>query len=235
MQSIGDQISVSSLFTFVLWSSCVAVGAIGLRLPYPGVQAPARKPPPVTAERIEVQITPQRVASPQMTDAAQEPSPTAAADEPAQPPPAPDAATPPADAPLLAAVATPSPSIAFAVPIDRPAQVVDPKHAAAAGPTDVAAKASPPVRQLTYGHGEGRQPAPIYPYEAALAHQQGTVVVRFTVDAGGNVTGADAVAPSPWPLLNQAAVRAVRDTWHFSVAGAPRAYEVSIQFKLKEQ
>ena len=105
----------------------------------------------------------------------------------------------------------------------------------AAGPKDVAVAPSPLVQHLTYGHGEGRQPAPIDPYEAALAHQQGTVVVRFTVDANGNVTGADAVSPSPWPLLNQAAVRAVRDTWHFSAAGAPRAYEVSIQFKLKEQ
>jgi protein TonB len=188
----------------------------------------------VTAQRIEVQITPQRAASPQLTGAASEHS-AETAPELAQPPPPQDAPPPPPDAPTLTAVATPNPSIAFAVPVDRPAQVVDPKHAIAAGPTEVAATASPSVQRLTYGRGEGRQPAPIYPYEAALAHQQGTVVVRFTVDANGNVTGADALAPSPWPLLNQAAVRAVRDTWHFTSAAAPRVYEVSITFKLKEQ
>ena len=77
------------------------------------------------------------------------------------------------------------------------------------------------------------QPAPEYPIESQLAGQHGVVVVRFTVDQDGNVTTAQAIQPCPWPLLNQSAVRAVRETWHFR-PGPVRAYEVSIQFVLRQ-
>jgi protein TonB len=224
---------LTSLFTSVLWTVCVAVGVAGLLWKYPRVVEPKREPPPVAAQRIQVQITPDRL--PAMAEAAApSPSPLANSAATAQPPPPPEAAAPPPDAPPLAAVATPSPSISFAVPVDKPARLVDAKQAMPAGPTEVAATAATPVQHLTYGRGEGQQPAPIYPREAALARQQGTVLVRFTVDRDGNVIGAEPVAPSPWPLLNQAALRAVRDTWHFQ-PGPPRAYEVSIEFQLKER
>jgi TonB family protein len=55
------------------------------------------------------------------------------------------------------------------------------------------------------------------------------VVVRMTVDEDGRVTDAEAVAPSRWPLLNSAAVRAIRTTWRFR-KGPARIYEVSIEF-----
>ena len=93
--------------------------------------------------------------------------------------------------------------------------------------------AAPTTQQLTFGQGEGAQPAPEYPIEAQLAGQHGVVVVRFTVDKNGNVTSAQAASASPWPLLNQSAVRAVRETWHFA-PGSARTYEVSIQFVLRQ-
>ena len=94
--------------------------------------------------------------------------------------------------------------------------------------------AAPPTAQrLTYGQGEGRQPAPEYPREAAMAHQQGTIVVRFTVGEDGHVQNAQAITPCPYALLNQAAVRAVRENWRFRT-GPVRTFEVSIEFQLKQ-
>jgi protein TonB len=89
------------------------------------------------------------------------------------------------------------------------------------------------VQRLTYGQGAGRQPAPSYPPDAAADRQQGTVMVRFEVDNTGRVIAAFAAAPSPWPLLNEAAVQAVRYTWRFP-PGPARIYDVSIEFKLRE-
>jgi len=113
----------------------------------------------------------------------------------------------------------PSPAIAFAAPVEAP---VRPE----------AVRASNPVR-LTFGEGEARQPAPEYPIEAALARQQGTVVVLFTVGEDGRVTNAAASSPSPWPMLNQSALRTIRQSWRFP-AGHVRSYEVAIQFVLNQ-
>jgi TonB family protein len=91
---------------------------------------------------------------------------------------------------------------------------------------------SPPVaQQLTYGQGEARQPPPVYPAAAVVRGEQGVVVVRFVVDETGRVVQAGAATPCPWPLLNDAAVAAVRDTWRFG-AGPVRTYEVPLRFEL---
>jgi protein TonB len=64
----------------------------------------------------------------------------------------------------------------------------------------------------------GRMPAPSYPAAARRGGQTGTVVVEFTVDTNGRVIAAHAVKPSPWPLLNNEAVRTVRG-WKFPPGG----------------
>jgi protein TonB len=131
--------------------------------------------------------------------------------------------SPPTQLPSPAAsLQTPPPMNAFAAPqpVVQPAQSTAPP-------------AAPTTQRLTFGQGEGDQPAPEYPIEAQLAGQHGVVIVRFTVDKNGNVTSAKAVSASPWPLLNQSAVRAVRETWHFT-PGLARTYEVSIQFVLRQ-
>ena len=148
----------------------------------------------------------------------------------------------PPDAPPLIDLAKPSPAIAFALPTTGPAQIVsDPKSAVPTKPTTATtAPASavpnivPAVHRLVYGQGEGRQPAPEYPREAVLARQQGTVIVRFTVDEAGRVVSAAVAEPCPFAILNQAAVRAVSESWRFS-PGPARSYEVSIEFQLKQR
>jgi TonB family protein len=87
------------------------------------------------------------------------------------------------------------------------------------------------VQQLTFGVGAGKQPAPEYPLAAQDAGQEGTVNVRFVVAENGRVAAAEAVATSPWPLLNDSAVRTVRNRWRFP-GGATRVYEVAIRFVL---
>jgi TonB family protein len=133
-------------------------------------------------------------------------------------PPSAEISTPPE----LPAVAAPSPAIAFAEPVNAPVRVVTAPRIVTTGPA---------IIQLTFGEGEGAQPPLEYPPEAVINGQEGTVIVRLTVDQDGRVTDAVAISPCPWPLLNNAAVRAVRTTWRFQ-SGPVRSYEVSIQFQL---
>ena len=57
------------------------------------------------------------------------------------------------------------------------------------------------------------KPAPAYPAVAKAARAQGTVVVNIVVDEAGRVS--EAVAASGHPLLQEAAVAAVRQ-WRFT-------------------
>ncbi|MGD7654041.1 MAG: energy transducer TonB [Verrucomicrobiales bacterium] len=76
----------------------------------------------------------------------------------------------------------------------------------------------------------GRMPPPSYPSSARRRGQQGTVVVEFVVGENGRVVSAYAKSPSPWPLLNDAAVRCVRK-WRFA-SGKVTKYVRPIVFKL---
>lgn len=55
-----------------------------------------------------------------------------------------------------------------------------------------------------------RKASPVYPAAAKRQGQQGRVVVQFTVDERGNVVDARVTGPSPYPLLNQEALRTIR-------------------------
>lgn len=55
-----------------------------------------------------------------------------------------------------------------------------------------------------------RKASPVYPASAKRQGQQGRVVVQFTVDERGNVVDARVTGPSPYPLLNQEALRTIR-------------------------
>lgn len=213
--------------TLVLWTGCLAVGIVGLVIPHARPQPPAApEPPPVQVERIQVELSPDPVAQP----ADSSPPPDLLV-----PPPLPQAAPPPA-APELLAVAEPGPAVAFSMPVGGPARVVPVEQAAsgAAVQADESAAgtaAAIPVQPLQFGVGEGRQPAPPYPPAARKSGQEGKVLVLFTVGAGGEVLSAEAQSPSPWPLLDESAVRAVRERWRFK-PGPLRRHVVEIIFQL---
>ncbi len=233
------------VFTLVVWLGCLTVGVLGVVLPY------TRPKPPAPATTIQAElIKVEMVNEPAPAPAVVQPVPP----ESAEPPPLFAPAAPP-QAPQLVAVALPSPAVAFALPVEAPARIVEVKQAAfvrpapvkqpappappgPAAPTTskqpaVAAPVQPPVQTLTYGLGEGRQPAPRYPETARRAGQEGTVIIRFSVGADGRVLAAEPSAPSPWSALNREAVRVVREQWQFQ-PGPVRLFEVAIRFELRK-
>lgn len=77
----------------------------------------------------------------------------------------------------------------------------------------------------------GRMPAPRYPSEARNKGQAGTVLIEFTVDPSGRVSSAHIASPCPWSVLNQEALRAVRN-WKFP-PGSVMTFKKPIVFKLR--
>jgi protein TonB len=215
-----------SVLTLVIWASCLFVGLLGITLPYSRPRQLVQAPPPVTAQLLNVELSP----DPQPAAASAAVAPTLA-----QPPPLPDRETVQPPPPVLT-VAAPSPQIAFAVPVEVPAPIVAASEASyrtvEETPVVEAQAPAPPAPQpLVFGRGEGKQPAPEYPRQALREGQEGIVTVRFNVGEDGRVLNAVASQPSPWPLLNDAAVRVVRHRWRFP-AGANRYYQVAIRFNL---
>jgi TonB family protein len=217
----------TSVLTLVLWLGAAVVGVMGLTLSYARPHAGAAVVTPLTVEMLHVELTAEPLPEIQ--------SHPALAETLATPPPA-DAVLQPQLPPAIA-VALPSPQIAFAVPVEGPTQIVEVAHAGySANQTQTTATETTalPVQPLTFGHGAGRQPAPDYPLRAQREKQEGVVSVRFTVGENGRVAAAEAVNASPWPLLNESAVRTIRSRWRFA-PGAPRAYEVAIRFVLPDE
>jgi protein TonB len=211
-----------AVLTLVLWLGCSLVAALGFALPYTRPQ-PAKPPPdPVLVEMLQVELSNDPLPDP-------EPPPAHAL---ASPPP-PGAVAEPVLPPAVA-VALPSPAIAFALPVEGATRIVEAAQAGYSGPASTnhsPSAAAPAVQSLTFGVGAGRQPAPDYPWHAQAKGQEGAVGVRFTVAENGRVTAAEAIAPSPWQILNESAVRTIRSRWRFP-AGKLRAYEVAIHFVL---
>lgn len=222
---VHGQISLLSVATAVAWVGCVAVGILGLWIPYARPQVPAKTPPPVEAQILNVELTKDQMPP-------LDPLPRVA--DTTQPPPLADPVAVP-DLPALMAVAEPGPALAFALPVEGPVRLVEAKRAAYTRDTEPKAAtplaSSLPLQTITYGQGAGKQPAPDYPSRAAREGQEGTVRVRFSVGENGRVLEAETAMACPWHLLNDAAVRAVRERWRFP-AGPLRRYEVAIRFEL---
>lgn len=213
-----------SLFTFVLWGGLLTIGMIGLLIkPVRVVQRPS-EPPAVKAELLAVELTPEPLL----------PAEPVSVPTPAEPPPLrPVIDQPPM--PALTAVTAPSPAVAFSLPVEGPVRVVSTGQAgfsSAVETTPLPAAVSARVQPMVYGQGEGRQEAPEYPRQAKRERQEGAVGVTFSVGPNGRVVEAALSSPSPWPLLNEAALKVIRYRWRFR-AGDLRVYEVLIRFELK--
>ena len=222
--SIEDSGSHFTVFTSVLWMLISTVSALGLVLHYERPRPRPPQEPAILAQQIQVELTREEVQI-------AEPEPMI---EPLPEPAPPDALVQPAIAQPIT-VAKPSPAISFLVPVESPNRIVEAKRADHVVPAVTKTNSSTGVaaaQPLVFGQGEGKQPQPEYPDAARRLGQEGTVVVQFMVGQDGRVLEAEAKIASPWPLLNQAALRAVRERWRFS-RGALRIYEVSIRFKLK--
>jgi periplasmic protein TonB len=215
-----------ALVTTVLWSSVLAAGLLGLGIT-PAVPPPAPPAPlPLQVEVLEVELTddalPVIAEAPPATPSLETPPPLALLEAPVLP--------------ALQEVAAPDAIVAFPLPVTGPVRVVETGRATYARPVEATQEIAvpsglPEVRTLVHGQGEGRQPKPEYPRQALRERQEGTVVVRFSVGTNGRVHEATLTERSPWPLLNESALRVIRDRWRFA-GGDVRVYEVAIRFEL---
>lgn len=77
----------------------------------------------------------------------------------------------------------------------------------------------------------GRMKKPNYPYQARINKQSGTVIVEFIVNTDGNVISAIVIQSSNWPLLDNEALRAIRN-WKFP-PGSIMKFRKPITFQFK--
>jgi protein TonB len=215
----APSIPISQIVILVTWLVCLIIGIVGYWLPYRVLPAP-KSTEPVQAQLITVDVT---------KDPAIVPDAPAPAPNSAPLPPVPPQALDAPPAPPLTAIAEPA-SVQFALPVEGPTRNTDAAHAS---PAQIAPtiNSAPAIKRLTFGQGEGAQPAPDYPSQALDAGEEGAVLIRFTIGQDGHVIGANVASPSRWPLLNNAALQVIQDRWRFS-GGAVRTYEVSIRFKI---
>ncbi len=204
MDAISHTLNIA---TFAAWLSVASVGVVGLLVP--DWQKPSATVPAEVALRMEeITVGEEELAAPT---------------PPQDPAPMPESLPTPREMPTLAEAA-PLPEIQD-LPSPQSAQPASPKPAvrtarvAKAAPSNAVKSAAPaPAMSNAARLAAGHMPAPSYPAVARHNHQTGTVIVEFTVDAAGHVIAAFAKIPSPWPLLNAEAVRAVR-VWSFPPGG----------------
>ena len=234
MSSIFHALNIGTL---AAWLSVAGFGTVGILVPewrwYPGEN-------PVPVEVISVVEAPEIALGEGQTDdpapALQDPA-TAASDPQAVTPEIPAMPELPEQAPLPEIPdlpPTPEPEAAKPAPPSEWARHTTPARPQSENPgakrqsPGNARKADGSTAAGGSGSGggasdsarlaAGRMPAPVYPAAARRAGQTGTVTVAFTVDTSGRVISAHAVNPSPWPLLNEEAVRTVR-RWKFPPGG----------------
>jgi protein TonB len=163
------------------------------------------------------------------------------------------AAPPPAEAaqPELLPAPPPLPEIAELAPMPevpewratRPAPAAPTAPIRPSSKPTPRAEGQPPARAAGTAGGSGsgmspaarlaagQMPSPNYPADARRKGQAGTVLVEFVVGTDGRVLSAFPKQPSPWPLLNNEAVRTVR-RWTFP-PGAVMKLQRPIIFQLK--
>ena len=202
--------------TLATWLSVAGFGTVGLLI---HSENPVREmPAPLETRLLAEDFTLGDVSSPETGDSSAEPGPPSVAETLPAPPEMPDL-TEFEPLPEIPAAAIQKPR-----PATKPAaRAASSAHTPRKSPRKSTSPGATPAGGGT-GMSEssrlagGRMPAPSYPPEARRRGQTGTVVVEFTVDASGRVISAYAKSPSPWPLLNEEAVRTVR-RWKFPPGG----------------
>lgn len=234
MDSLPHLLNISTLAT---WLSIGGLGTVGVVLPEYDAP-PAPRPQEVATQWIPRDFTLGATSSPAPADAAPaiaEPEPTEALpappdmpevadltplpEVPEPPPPAAVTHDPPAPRATANSVRT-APRAAIRKPSAAGTSAADGSPGGGAGMSNAARLAA------------GNMPSPGYPAEARRLGQTGTLTVEFTVDGTGRVISAYAVAPSPWPLLNQEAVRTVR-RWRFPPGGGVMKLQRPIVFQIR--
>ena len=131
---------------------------------------------------------------------------------------------------ITVVAAADTPNIAFAVPVQG-AVAVTKEARFAAPPPPITQAPRPPVKFDPNNTTGGSYPPPKYPGFAERNRFHGTVTVEILVDAAGSVTSAKLVKSSGYPILDEAALKVVKESWKFP-PGAQRDYLWDCTFQL---
>jgi protein TonB len=110
--------------------------------------------------------------------------------------------------------------VAFSVPVQGAVVVAKEVRFATPPPPPIHAPAAPTT--FDPRTADGYFPPPDYP-PLAHAHQyQGTATLEIFVDANGKVTSVKVQKSSGYTILDEAAVKTVKERWRFKGTGAPQ-------------
>ena len=189
----------------------LVVGLVGLKMPQPYV-----RPLPEVVDIVPVIFTPPDQPPPQQTDQPED-----------QPEETEEAAL---DAPVVATVvAADASAVRFAVPVSGPV-ILAPARFASAPPRQTKAASSQATRFFQTGKEAGSFPQPVYPRQAEIQKQEGTVTISVTVGEAGLPTSVTVKDSSGFPLLDRSALDAVRK-WRWP-SGPMRYHYVPFIFQL---
>lgn len=206
--------------TLATWLSVVGFGAVGLVIHSDGPEG--ETPAPLETRILPEDFTLGDTSSPETGDSSSGPATPAVAGTLPAPPEMPELTefeplpeVPSVPAPTAIRETRPTTKPAARTGSGSPTPRSTPRKTASSGSPSAGGR---PGMAETARLAGGRMPPPSYPPQARRRGQSGTVVVEFTVDASGRVISAYAKTPSPWPLLNEEAVRTVR-RWKFPPGG----------------
>lgn len=209
----------------------------------PGVQLTPPQPEPVTLVTLPPTAPAPEVTRPQVSPPPPPPRPQPTPPKPAPRPIAKPAARPapaPAPQPRPAAPAafqeTPAAPVSESTPASDRSSVPDMDAASSRQMEKVSSSAVAPV-SVDLNAAYRLNPAPNYPPLALRRGWEGTVRLRVTLDVQGHPSRVDLAASSGYPILDEAALAAVR-RWQFRPAtrlgeAVVATVEVPIVFKLK--
>ncbi|MEI6675224.1 MAG: energy transducer TonB [Verrucomicrobiota bacterium] len=208
--------------TLALWLGLAGLDVVGRVLPIWRAEPKSSR----TGETAAVLKTPE-ISLGAPTESAGAATPEAAAEVLPAPPDLPDLTDFPPLPELPELPAKPSAPTAKSEPKRSTSQPARQADAASEG----SANSAEGDRSAAARMAAGQMPPPIYPPEARRLGQTGTVLVEFVVGIDGRVISASPKQSSPWPLLNNEAVRTVRG-WKF-LPGAVMRLQRPIVFQLK--
>lgn len=126
----------------------------------------------------------------------------------------------PVETPQVVTVAAPADApVAFAVPVQGAVAVA--KEARFATPPPPVTHA-PGATKFDPNAASGSFPKPEYPVLAHAHQYQGTVTLEIFVDADGKITSLKVQKSSGYTILDDAALKTVKERWRFKGTGAPQ-------------
>ena len=139
------------------------------------------------------------------------------------------------DIPQVVVVTLESPTINFSVPTIG--NLLVPSAIAQAPPVAPVKQSVAPLHNLptvlnTTGKS-GERPQPPYPKIALDQGEQGSVMLRMTVDDAGLIKTIEVAQSSGFPVLDHSALEFVKRHWTVPPASGTRTYEATINYKLQ--